>query len=217
MELLKIEFEVPGKPRGKGRPRFCKSGFAYTPHETRAYENLIIKAYKDKHNGMAFAKGKALKINITAVFEPNKSDSRNIVEKKLNGEIKPTIKPDCDNIEKVVCDALNGVAYYDDSQIVKTICRKTYGEKACIQVELSNDYPWRLCGECDYFNAGRRPIDEIDTPGVCKKNNKALSNLEICQFGLEYDQSMARTLYIKNLGKLGYSEFEIKELISDFN
>ena len=36
-----IEFVIPGEPRGKGRPRFSKSGHAYTPSETVAYEKLV--------------------------------------------------------------------------------------------------------------------------------------------------------------------------------
>ena len=30
------------------------------------------------------------------------------------GLIKPTKKPDCGNIIKIICDALNGIAYRDD-------------------------------------------------------------------------------------------------------
>lgn len=37
-----VDFTVPGEPRGKGRPRFSKSGHTYTDSETRAYENKII-------------------------------------------------------------------------------------------------------------------------------------------------------------------------------
>ena len=46
----------------------------------------------------------------------------------LDGLIRPTKKPDWDNIGKVVCDALNGIAYRDDAQIVDSMVRKFYGE-----------------------------------------------------------------------------------------
>lgn len=39
-------FEVPGEPRGKGRPRFTKDGHAYTDSETRAYEKKIMAYYR---------------------------------------------------------------------------------------------------------------------------------------------------------------------------
>lgn len=46
----------------------------------------------------------------------------------LDGQIRPTKKPDSDNILKAVADALNQVAYRDDKQIVDTQVRKFYSE-----------------------------------------------------------------------------------------
>ena len=48
--------------------------------------------------------------------------------KMLNNEIWPTIKPDLDNTEKLVMDALNGIAYKDDAQVVSKDTFKVYGE-----------------------------------------------------------------------------------------
>ena len=44
----------------------------------------------------------------------------------LEGAIKPTKKPDIDNMQKAVLDALNGLAWDDDSQIVKVTAEKEY-------------------------------------------------------------------------------------------
>ena len=44
----------------------------------------------------------------------------------IAGQRTPTKKPDADNIAKVVCDALNGVAYKDDTQIVSLHIKKSY-------------------------------------------------------------------------------------------
>lgn len=41
---------------------------------------------------------------------------------------RPAKKPDIDNTLKVVLDALNGVAYEDDKQVVEVICRKWYSQ-----------------------------------------------------------------------------------------
>lgn len=41
-------------------------------------------------------------------------------------EIMPTKKPDCDNVAKMICDALNGLAYKDDAQIVNLNVLKAY-------------------------------------------------------------------------------------------
>lgn len=57
----------------------------------------------------------------------------------LTGEIRPTKKPDWDNIGKVVCDALNKIAYDDDSCIVDGAVHKWYSEEPRVVVELISD------------------------------------------------------------------------------
>ena len=54
----------------------------------------------------------------------------------LAGRTLPTKKPDADNVMKIILDALNGVAYEDDRQIVALAIRKTYGEKPGVRVEI---------------------------------------------------------------------------------
>lgn len=53
-------------------------------------------------------------------------DSRRLM--RLMDELKgrPDKKPDADNILKAVLDALNGVAYEDDRQVVEVLCIKKY-------------------------------------------------------------------------------------------
>ena len=43
------------------------------------------------------------------------------------GQIKPTTKPDLDNIVKAL-DGMNGIVVVDDSQIVKLTATKQYSE-----------------------------------------------------------------------------------------
>ena len=54
----------------------------------------------------------------------------------LSGEILPTKKPDIDNILKVVADALNGVAYLDDVQVIEVNADKTYSEEEGLLVTV---------------------------------------------------------------------------------
>ena len=42
--LHKVEIEISGQPIGKGRPRFTKTGHAYTPTKTREYEKRLHAA-----------------------------------------------------------------------------------------------------------------------------------------------------------------------------
>jgi len=52
------------------------------------------------------------------------------------GEIPPTVKPDADNLLKGLMDALNGIAWVDDKQVVEFTARKEYGPEAKITVEV---------------------------------------------------------------------------------
>lgn len=122
-----VEFEIPGKPAGKGRPRFTRKGKVYTPDATEAFENLVKLYYKMHTHGVKL--DGAIKASIVAVFPVPKSDSKKVRAQKLEGTIGTTIKPDCDNIAKIVLDALNHIAYDDDSQVVSLEVQKKYGEE----------------------------------------------------------------------------------------
>lgn len=127
---MNIIFEVPGNPQGKARARTTKFG-TYTPEKTVLYENLIKVCYRQVSD---YLSDKPLHITIEAVFEPVKSVSKVQREAMLSGLIKPTKKPDIDNIAKVVLDALNGVAYRDDTQVIELDLIKSYGPFAKLNV-----------------------------------------------------------------------------------
>lgn len=48
---MKTCFVVPGKPQGKGRPRFTRSGHTYTPDSTAEYEERVKLAYRQAGGG----------------------------------------------------------------------------------------------------------------------------------------------------------------------
>lgn len=137
-----IVFKVPGKPQGKARARTGynpKAGrvTSHTPGNTVLYENYIKTCYMQSTNVM-FDRGEPLCVYITACFEPTKSTSKKQRERMLNGEVLPTKKPDVDNIVKAVLDALNGLAYKDDTQVTRISANKMYGENAHIEVTIVN-------------------------------------------------------------------------------
>lgn len=134
-----IEIIVPGEPVGKGRPKFRRAGNyvqTYTPEKTAVYENLIKVEYIRQSNGVRFEEKVPIKMNIEAVMSIPASKSKK--EKALMEEKKvlPVKKPDLDNICKAVCDALNKVAYYDDSQIVNIKMNKSYGVKPYLKIQI---------------------------------------------------------------------------------
>lgn len=117
-------FTVPGQPQGKARARTTKYG-SYTPEKTVLYENYIKLCYQQKHYGCT---DRPVEISISAYFEPPKSVSKVQRQAMLNGLVHHTKKPDIDNIAKVVLDALNGIAYKDDKQVISLIVNKMYNE-----------------------------------------------------------------------------------------
>ena len=131
-------FTVPGPPQGKGRPRFTRTGHAFTPAKTAEYERQIRQAYT-RQCGQTFPDDAALRVKIVAWFSVPASDSKARRDMKLKHKMLPIKKPDWDNIGKVVCDALNGVAYKDDAQIVTAVVYKFYGDQPRVEVEIKTE------------------------------------------------------------------------------
>jgi Holliday junction resolvase RusA-like endonuclease len=75
-------------------------------------------------------------MRIMAYYSIPSSASKKKRRMMIEKEIRPTKKPDADNIIKVVADSLNQVAYRDDSQIVDTMLRKYYSEQPRIEVVI---------------------------------------------------------------------------------
>lgn len=131
-----MTFEVIGEPQGKARPRFTRQGHTYTPAATKAYEQAVALAYKAKCGAMQFRKGVPLRMDIIAYYAIPNSASKAKRADMLSGKIRPTKKPDYDNISKIISDALNGLAFYDDAQIVDGNVTKWYGETPKVVVRI---------------------------------------------------------------------------------
>lgn len=133
--INKIRLTIDGYPVGKGRPKFTKTGHPYTPKETKDYEDMIRTLYHLQYHGFKFPKDTPLDLRIRAFYPMPKSDSKAVHMKKLKNEIRPqNIKPDIDNVVKIVCDALNELAYHDDTQIVDQQARKFYSDHPRVEV-----------------------------------------------------------------------------------
>lgn len=134
---MTITITIPGQPQGKGRAKVStRGGFAraYTPEKTAAYENLIKLAYgsNPKLEG-------SIAVTILAYYIIPKSFNKSKQDLAISGKIRPTTKPDADNIAKVVCDALNKIAYNDDSQIVSLSVMKSYSQIPKVEIILNGE------------------------------------------------------------------------------
>jgi Holliday junction resolvase RusA-like endonuclease len=128
-----IRFEVIGDPVAKGRARSrivkpkSKSQFVshYTPKKTVAGENKIATAGALAMISHEIQAG-PLELTVDAYFKIPASWPKAKRADALAGRIRPTSKPDWDNIGKLASDALNGVVWLDDSQIVSASTQKFY-------------------------------------------------------------------------------------------
>lgn len=137
--MLKVEFEVPCRPRGKGRPRATSAGKhtrMYTDAKTIAFENLIMACFRE-HGVVEMFPREPIRIQIRAYFVPRKSWPKWKRESANAGTLPMMQTPDTDNIAKVVMDALNGLAYHDDSQVTEIDATKAYGERDYMRITLT--------------------------------------------------------------------------------
>lgn len=113
-------FTVYGEPQGKARARTVRSGgkvHSFTPQKTADYEELVRRAWLASGETGYFNKT-PIAVKILAYFQIPKSVSKKKREEMLDDFVRPTKKPDADNIAKIICDGLNGIAYGDDAQVV---------------------------------------------------------------------------------------------------
>ena len=121
----KIKIVIPMPPVSKGRPRFA-NGHAYTPAKTRQYEEAVQIIAR---NAINLALIGAIKLHIYFYMPIPKSWSKPKKRRAMEGEIRPTTRPDIDNLVKAILDSLNGgIGYNDDSQIVELHVEEWYGE-----------------------------------------------------------------------------------------
>jgi Holliday junction resolvase RusA-like endonuclease len=132
-----IVIELEGAPLGKGRPRFTSWGgpkHAYTPARTAAYEQALgymaLQAMRGKK-----PLTEAVRVVVTASMPIPKSWPPSKRKGALVGAIRPTGKPDCDNILKML-DALNKIVWLDDAQVVSAEIHKIYSSRPRLVIEV---------------------------------------------------------------------------------
>jgi Holliday junction resolvase RusA-like endonuclease len=130
-----ITIIVPGPPKGKGRPRFSrKSGTVYTPEATVKYENFLSWEAKRMMLSRPPLEG-PLHVLVVSAFPVPKSYSKRRALDCITGAEHPAKKPDIDNIVKML-DALNGIVWRDDAQIVRCDVRKVYTKEPELTIQV---------------------------------------------------------------------------------
>jgi Holliday junction resolvase RusA-like endonuclease len=116
--------KIDGQPVAKGRPRFFH-GHAITPAKTRNWEAMAAAVIRQAIGERQYAV--PLKLEVVAYFQ---RPQRLMRKSSPPGRVHHTAKPDCDNVLKIVGDALTMAnAVKDDSYISIQICAKYYAAK----------------------------------------------------------------------------------------
>ena len=136
--MAQVIFTIPGPPKGKGRPRFKTVGNfakAYTPQDTINYENLVKVMYNQKCENQRLEG--AIRADIVGYFPIPSSTSKKRQKLMEEGKIHYTKKIDCDNLAKIILDALNKIAFNDDAQVSELVVVKRYSTTPRTVVKLS--------------------------------------------------------------------------------
>jgi Holliday junction resolvase RusA-like endonuclease len=131
-----FKFTVPGKPIGKARPRFTNAGRTFTPKETVLAEQAIRIGWQDA-GATRLPDGPVCLEILLGVSRPRGHYKR---DGTLTAEGQRTPfpyrqKPDLDNAVKLIMDALNGVAYTDDVQVVDVLVRRLWASEPYTEVQ----------------------------------------------------------------------------------
>lgn len=137
--MKKFTITIPITPVPKARPRFTRYGRVYTPKATADYEKAIAETWKQATKNFKYDPEQPLYVNLVFGLPIAKSTPKGKAEQMAQGIIRHTNKPDADNLAKAVMDALNGVAWEDDSQVVKVNIFKEYAKEPYVYIYIHDD------------------------------------------------------------------------------
>lgn len=115
-----FEVFVPGKPTAWARARVSRAGGFFTPASQRAYRATIqrhLRLAKAPHHGR-----QPVEVNL-CVYLPQAKSNRDAFPIGRNTS-------DADNWAKMFLDAMNGVVFHDDSQVVSLNVQKLWADDA---------------------------------------------------------------------------------------
>jgi Holliday junction resolvase RusA-like endonuclease len=127
---VNISLTIPGNPVGKQRARVTRQGHTYTPQKTVNYEAFVKQTFAAKYPDFMPIPG-PVRMILSIYLMESKETQRKL---KKGIRVYPTIKPDISNVLKSIEDALNGLAYVDDKQIISVYAEKKYSHRPCVEI-----------------------------------------------------------------------------------
>jgi len=140
---MKFSILLPPVGQKRARSRAFKSGHGpdakyiattYKDKGQRQEENKLLTLMYEHKPPMPLQG--PLSLHIQAMFPIPKSKPLKWRTGALEGKIKPTTKPDADNLAKHILDVMSGVFFEDDRQIVFLCVQKSYSNLPRWVIEL---------------------------------------------------------------------------------
>ena len=132
----KFEFDI--EPVQQQRPRFARRGRfvrTYDPAKTANFKKVLHQLAIEQFSEEPLTG--AIKVEIKFFRAIQKSISKKEHVKRVKNEHRPSVKPDLDNYIKSCLDALTGVFWVDDNEIVDLITGKYYSEHPHIEIKIT--------------------------------------------------------------------------------
>ena len=141
--MRSVSMIFPIEPIGKGRCRVARNGHLYTPKDTAEFMEYIKKKAKIIMAGeKPFPATEAQRAEILYVHKAPKSWSKKRKDILRKRYVPKITKPDIDNEDKIILDALKGVVLEDDKSVHKHTSEKVWGLNNMIKVRIFSFDPW---------------------------------------------------------------------------
>ncbi|WP_342573730.1 RusA family crossover junction endodeoxyribonuclease [Solibacillus sp. FSL K6-1781] len=133
-----IQFTIPGATQAQERPKFSRAGKgvkAVDPPKSRAYKEVVkLVAWQNKPQ-MLILEPLRLEVDVY-LMPPKKYHTKPKLALIASGELRPTTKPDLDNLVKGIKDGCSKIIWHDDAQIVEMVVRKFYDMQPRAEVKI---------------------------------------------------------------------------------
>jgi Holliday junction resolvase RusA-like endonuclease len=134
-----IVITLPGPVVGKGRPKFARlrngGVTTRTPEKTRSYEGALRLAADQAMAGRPPIDTPVAVLLKAAIEVPDSWPTWKVAS-AFAGGVRPTTKPDIDNVAKAVLDAFNGIVWTDDTMAVRVTVEKVYADRPGLEVTV---------------------------------------------------------------------------------
>ena len=127
---MKVTFTAPDKLAKKQ---------TYTPDKIKEYEKLVRERFLEETQNSRFAEDALLEIYITVLAKMPKGATPEEQARMFNGRANNAKTPDLNKITKIVCEALEGVAYKDTVQITKVSAIKAWSVYPSVRVTIEGE------------------------------------------------------------------------------